>query len=608
MSALRHSSLFDARDQHMQLGPYNLIGEIGRGGMGVVLKAREPRRDRHVAIKLINSRDIRNEQARLSLIREASATASLNHSNIVSIYDVNQYKGHLYIVMEYLDGAPLDKLIKTGWPISLKHRLQIIAELCDALAFAHDRGIVHRDIKPSNIFVLRTGTVKVVDFGLAALAQINTTRLQGWAGTIPYMSPEQVNNSQIDARSDVWAAGVTLYELACGKVPFRGETASAVFKQILNDPIPSLPPSLPLSNELNRLLQFALHKSKEQRCGTATILAENVRLLIPLAPSHRWAPIAPGMSSTERIDERTIVSFNLAPVKTEIEKMEIRPSDHMSPGLEGLYRPPDLGFRWEARGKVAIAANKFPLTGFRNSLETNEFEGPFFIIFCLLAGCCAASAAGEAATSQGYFSWILVASATALWLSPRTLKLLATIFSGILSYPRCSICGRPMTQRSRWTRFVKSNTEVVLGYRDCAAALQTGFWEDAAKLLSIHGAEYTSTYASRTIDTALRYHLTFYECTSCGEHLGRLTTDDLITEKWSTRSQFLEAVQACDIQHHSVSRRPRPHAAVFSILRQAFGSIEVDRDMFVKTFFVLFLVLFILYFLSGHTLRLPVPW
>jgi len=255
---------------------------------------------------------------------------------------------------------------------------------------------------------------------------------------------------------------------------------------------------------------------------------------------------------------------------------------------------------------VTIAANKFPLTGFRNVLETNQsfFEGPVFIIFCCLAGC-GAAAATEETVMQKYSTWIILTSATTLWLSPFILRLLAAIFSGIFSYPRCSICERPMTQSSRWTRFVKSNTEVVLGYRDCAAALQSGFWEDAAKLLSIHGDEHTSDYASRTIDTALRYHLTFYECANCGKRIGRLTTDDLIAEKWSTRSEFLEAAQAGNIQREGIRRRLSFHSVALSILRQVLCSIELDRDKIVKAAFWLFLILFILYFLSGHNMRLP---
>lgn len=510
----------------MLLGPYTLTGEIGRGGMGVVLKAKDTHRDRDVAIKFINNRDIRDERARLGLIREASATASLNHSNIVSIYDVNQYKGHLYIVMEYLSGAPLNRLIRSRWPLSLQHRLQIIAEVCDALAFAHDQGVVHRDIKPANIFILRNGTAKVVDFGLAALAQINTTRLQGWAGTIPYMSPEQINNSRVDARSDIWAAGITLYELLSGIVPFRGETVASVFQRILSDPIPDLPASLPLSNELNRLLQFALHKNKEQRCPSASILAANLRMLMPLAQSHRWAPIASEMSGTEPIDEGTLANFDLAPVKAEVEKTEVRPRPHVSPDVEGLYRPPDLGFRRQARGKVAITSEEFPITALRQLIENNHslFEGPFFVVFCLVGGCCAAAQVDlRMSGKMKMFGPLFLGIATVLWLSPHIVRVVSTTVTRISSYPRCSICAGPMIQRSRWTRFVKSNAEVVLGYRDCAAALQTGFWEDAAKLLTIHGHEHESAYVSRNIDTALRYHLAFYECARCGQRVGRLT-------------------------------------------------------------------------------------
>jgi serine/threonine protein kinase len=164
-----------------KLGPYHLVREIGRGGMGVVLKATDSRDGRTVAIKLINGTHTWDERSRIALVREAGATAGLEHPNVVSIYDVNQQGGNLYIVMEYLDGISLDRLMRQDWPLALK--LQFIAQLCDALAYAQDHGIVHRDVKPNNMLILRDASVKVVDFGIAALAQISEPKAMRYTGT-----------------------------------------------------------------------------------------------------------------------------------------------------------------------------------------------------------------------------------------------------------------------------------------------------------------------------------------------------------------------------------------------------------------------------------------
>jgi serine/threonine protein kinase len=181
----------------MNIGPYTLVHEIGRGGMGVVFKAIDPLSGQAVAIKLIKPTGTGILRARTALVREAGATASLQHPNIVSVYDLGQHEGNLYIVMEYLSGASAEILIQQRSPIGLHQKLQIVIQLCDALDHAHGRGVVHFDVKPANIFILRDGTVKVLDFGVAAIAQISDPKAPRFIGTIPYMSPEQVKYSEV---------------------------------------------------------------------------------------------------------------------------------------------------------------------------------------------------------------------------------------------------------------------------------------------------------------------------------------------------------------------------------------------------------------------------
>jgi serine/threonine-protein kinase len=246
-----------------KIGPYNILRELGHGGMGVVYQATDSRDRRMVAIKMILV-ESSAELYRMALVREASATSKLQHPNIVSIYDIAQQKGQLYFVMEYLEGAPLDKLIRSKQPLSLPQKLNIVIQLCDALDYAHQHGVIHRDVKPANIFILRNGIVKLVDFGLAALLEVSNSK--GRAGSIPYMSPEQVNATDIDGRSDVWSAGITLYELLVGKVPFMG-TESQIFHHILYSPTPNLDPAFP--EELNQRLAKALSKNKDERYQTA---------------------------------------------------------------------------------------------------------------------------------------------------------------------------------------------------------------------------------------------------------------------------------------------------------------------------------------------------
>jgi serine/threonine-protein kinase len=258
-----------------QIGPYGVVGEVGRGGMGVVYKATDPARDRTVAIKMIQGQAAANSQGRMGLVREARAAGSLRHTNIIEVYDIGQHKGWLYIVMEYLHGAPLHKIISRGNTLQLAQKLRIIIDVCDALDYAHSRGIVHRDVKPGNIFLTRDYVAKVVDFGLAV--QDDAPKQKGVAGTIPYIAPEILGGAKPDSASDVWAAAVTMYELVSGKLPFSGPN---LLHQIVHSPLPLLDFSLPYASELNCVLGRALSKNKNDRYPTAISFATELRGLL----------------------------------------------------------------------------------------------------------------------------------------------------------------------------------------------------------------------------------------------------------------------------------------------------------------------------------------
>src|SRR5262245_7281506 len=275
-----------------RLGAFEILTAIGAGGMGEVYKARDTRLDRIVAIKILPSAD---PALKARFDREAKAIAALTHPHICTLHDVGHQDGTDYLVMEYLEGQTLADRLERG-PLNPDTAQKIAIEIADALDKAHHAGITHRDLKPANIMLTRTGA-KLLDFGLAKLrgpaapiSMSGMTRLatatpntaQGTIlGTVHYMSPEQVEGREADARSDIWALGIVIYEMTTGMRPFDGESPASIIGSILKDtppPISSRQPLSPLT--LDHVVTRCLDKAPDERWQTAADLMRELRWVV----------------------------------------------------------------------------------------------------------------------------------------------------------------------------------------------------------------------------------------------------------------------------------------------------------------------------------------
>lgn len=251
-------------------GRYEILERIGSGGMAVVYKAKCHRLDRLVAVKILRSDLAQDEGLRRRFSAESQAVARLSSPNIVSVYDVSQGGDLEYLVMELIDGITLKQYMEKRGRLDWRESLHFIIQVMRGLAHAHSRGIVHRDIKPQNIMVLRDGSVRVADFGIACLENAHQTLTQQALGSVHYISPEQARGERVDCRSDIYSAGVVLYEMLTGRLPFEGESAVSVALQHLSS-IPldprSIDPSIPAPLEL--ICLKAMAPDRERRYASA---------------------------------------------------------------------------------------------------------------------------------------------------------------------------------------------------------------------------------------------------------------------------------------------------------------------------------------------------
>jgi serine/threonine protein kinase/tetratricopeptide (TPR) repeat protein len=277
-------------EKGLVLGNYRLVDKLGEGGMGVVWKARDLKLERDVAIKFLPEGFAENPERRAFFEREAKAVAALSHPNIVTIYAVAEAEGTIFFTMELVDGQPLSKLVSPGGVV-LDRFLEVALPLADAVAAAHARGIIHRDLKPMNIMIDATGTLKILDFGLARILHpvhpmfaqddgSTATIDADFAGTIAYMSPEQLRGEPLDHRTDLFSLGVVLFEWATGRLPFGGKSNAATIAAVLKDePRSAAELNARLPRHLDRILRHCLEKEPRYRMASARDLRDELELL-----------------------------------------------------------------------------------------------------------------------------------------------------------------------------------------------------------------------------------------------------------------------------------------------------------------------------------------
>ncbi|MHB1215853.1 MAG: serine/threonine-protein kinase [Thiobacillus sp.] len=286
----------------MKIGRYEILDEVGQGAMGTVYRARDPLIERTVAIKTVSISLLQQEgaDAESRFLREAQSAGRLSHPNIVTIYDVGEADGLAYIAMEYLPGATLRDIMNKG-PMPLDLVLDTATQMAEALAFAHEHGVIHRDIKPTNVVVTgQRGRVKLTDFGIAHLLNSDHTQTGQMLGSPRYMSPEQAMGREIDGHSDIFSLGAVLYEMLTGQYAFDGDSLPTIVYRVINEPpipVVSLRPRIPAA--WANLLVRMLDKNPQAR-PDARALVSALRTLTPAAPqlpdtlpSNRISPLLP---------------------------------------------------------------------------------------------------------------------------------------------------------------------------------------------------------------------------------------------------------------------------------------------------------------------------
>ena len=354
-----------------RLGKYEIISEIGRGAMGAVYKARDPFIERLVALKTITSNVGAQANALERFYQEARSAGTLQHPHIVTIYELGHEGNTPFIAMEYIEGESLDRIIEQRKPLPLSVKLGYMVRVCDALSYAHSHNVVHRDIKPGNIMVTKEGVVKVVDFGIARLTDMSLTQPNMMIGSRAYMSPQLYKGERADARADIWAVGITLYELIAYQRPFDGASEAELMFRILSDP----PPPLQLTDEacaqeLTQIISHMLEKKAEERYQS---MEDVVRDFEPLWKTAQQSTVAGLLADSQQLvaandlqraqgllRKALQIDFGNSRVKTLLEKVtsELRRSQVLPKVNEHVERGRSLlqsGKIGEAKAEVQAA-------------------------------------------------------------------------------------------------------------------------------------------------------------------------------------------------------------------------------------------------------------
>jgi serine/threonine protein kinase/hemoglobin-like flavoprotein/class 3 adenylate cyclase len=291
----------------LQIGKYRLLDRIGEGAMGEVFRAHDPVLDRQIALKVISAGD---EDRRQRFRREAQSAARLTHPNIVVVHDFGEDSGRFFMAMELLPGSDLKRAIAASAFPDAAAKLQVMEQVCDAVAYAHSMSIVHRDLKPANIFLLPNGQVKILDFGLARVGQSDMTGTGTILGTPNYMAPEQIRGARIDSRADIFSLGAVFYELFSGRKAFQGESLHTVLYKVLQEdpePLAAISPAIPVA--VSDMVKKALAKDPAVRFQSLAEMRDSVRALRDRGPAGAALSLAELMrehrSDTVIVDRKT---------------------------------------------------------------------------------------------------------------------------------------------------------------------------------------------------------------------------------------------------------------------------------------------------------------
>ncbi len=376
------------------LGRYRVVRELGRGAMGVVYEGQDPQIGRRVAIKTARSELIAGPGASPDALerffREARVAGMLNHPNIITVYDAGEQDGTAYIAMEYIDGPDLGARMAKGPRYSPQEAVELVATLADALAFAHEHGVVHRDIKPANIMLPRDGPPKLADFGIAHTLDSTLTQEGTLIGTPSYMSPEQFMGQRLDGRSDLFSLATVLYELLTQERPFTGAAFSTVMHHVIKtDPVPPHELNFAVGETLSKVVVKALSKAPQGRQPDGHAFASELRGAIQTQPAA--APVLPAQDATVRMNADEFFTDTAGlPAQNAALLRQTMPG--APPFQENLGSPPADGQQTETDTTTATArrhhGSSFPVlrgvlllviaiaTGLYLYLHLNQQPGP----------------------------------------------------------------------------------------------------------------------------------------------------------------------------------------------------------------------------------------